>query len=194
MENKEIVGIGIIALLLLLTKKSTAQSTGTGPGPGPGTGTGTGTGTPGTINESYLGRMDLPRGIRNNNPGNFKMSSANWQQKVPQNLNTDGVFQQYYSYPYGVRMMIKELKNNYINAGFNTINTLIDRYDPGNPPAYKQKMQQFTGFTLNQTLTADKQTLKKLVQAITRYENGYTQTSQPEAVSDATFELAYSLI
>ena len=149
-------------------------------------------GVPGSATESYLGMSGMPRGIRNNNPGNFKMSSANWQGKIPQVDNTDGTFQQYYYFPMGVRMMIKELKNNYINAGYNTLDSLLDRYDPPGNPNYKAFVSQRTGFGLNDVLTADKITLKKLVQALTRFENGYTGVS--EVVSDATFNYAYSLI
>lgn len=166
-------------------------------GGGGGSGTGAFPNVPGSAGESYLGNSALPRGIRNNNPGNFKMSSAAWQGKIPQQDNTDGTFQQYYYFPMGVRMMIKELKNNYINAGYNTIDSILDRYDPPGNPNYKSYVSQRTGFGINDPLIADKKTLKSLVQAITRFENGYTGTGlvgASEVVSDATFNYAYTLI
>ena len=89
-------------------------------------------------------------------------------------------------------MMIKELKNNYIGAGYNTIDTLLNRYDPPGNPNYKTFVSTQTGIGITDVLTDDKATLKKLVQALSRFENGYTGT--PEVVSDLTFDLAYSLI
>jgi len=190
-DNKTGIVIGLLALFFLMSRKGTANPY-TGTGGTTGGGTGSAANIPGSTGESYLGRTDLPRGIRNNNPGNFKMSSAPWNGKIPQSDNTDGTFQQYYSFPMGVRMMIKELKNNYINAGYNTIDTLLNRYDPPGNPNYKTFVSTQTGIGITTTLTSDQATLKKLVQALTRFENGYTGTT--EVVSDATFNLAYSLV
>ena len=89
------------------------------------------------------------------------------------------------------------MKNNYINAGYNTIDSLLDRYDPPGNPNYKSYVSQRTGYGLNDVLVANKKTLKALVQAITRFENGYTGTGllgANEVVSDATFDYAYTLI
>ena len=120
------------------------------------------------------------------------MSSSAWQGKIPQQDNTDGTFQQYYFFPFGVRMMIKELKNNYINNGYNTIETLIKRYAPTSGQSYIEYVANRMGKLPTDELNGDKKTLLKLVQAIARFENGYTGVT--EAVSVDTFNYAYSLI
>lgn len=154
------------------------------------------TGSPGTLNESYLGSpaATTPRGIRNNNPGNEKRGSSNWQGKVPFSQSTDTVFEQFYTFPHGVRVMIYELKNNYINAGFNTVDKILKRYDPPGNTNYINFVAGKLGVGINDVLVADKPTLKKLVQAMSRFENGHTQAGTPEAVTDAQFEAGWSIL
>lgn len=136
-------------------------------------------------NQSYLGTNN-PRGIRNNNPGNLKISSSAWQGKIPEAQNTDGTFEQFQEYKYGVRAMTKLLIN-YINSGRNSIESILNSYSSGSD-AYKNYVSNRTGYTRNQILTADKEILRKLVQAMAYFENGV------EAVNDATFNQAYTMI
>lgn len=205
MNQKEILPVLAAAFFIYLITRPKTASASNGSSPNPSTypstvpnvpalppGTAPGVNAPGSAGESYLGISNLPRGLRNNNPGNFKMSAANWQGKVPQADNTDGTFQQYYFFPMGVRMMIKELKNNYINAGYDTITTLLNRYDPPGNTNYINYVSQQMGIGVNKPLVADKETLRKLVKAIARFENGYTGIA--EAVNDVTFDYAYTLI
>jgi hypothetical protein len=199
MENVQKMGVAALVLFFLLPKKSKASNSSNNLPVNSG-GLSNGytpvQGSPGTLDESYLGIASngLNRGIRNNNPGNFKMNSAAWLDKVPPSQNTDGVFQQYYSFPFGVRMMIKELINNYIGGGHNTVQKIIDRYDGDAPQSYHTYVSDETGFGLNDVLTPNKETIRKVVQAITRFENGQTSASDPEVVLDETFDLAWTLI
>ena len=149
----------------------------------------------GSVDESYLGldAATTPRGIRNNNPGNVKRGSSNWNGKIPFGQSTDQVFEQFEAYKYGVRVMMYELKNNYINAGYNTVDKIMRRYNPpGNVP-YINYVAQRLGVGVNDTLTADKDTLRKLVQAIARWENG-TTTNVPETITNEQFETAWSIL
>lgn len=82
-----------------------------------------------------------PRGIRNNNPGNIRIGSSNWQGKIPVSENTDGAFEQFYEMEYGVRAMVV-LINNYIlwNPSI-TLGGIIRKYAPSsenNTDAYIQ--------------------------------------------------------
>lgn len=167
-----------------------------GPAPAGGNGYTPMAGSPGSLTESYLGlpATSTPRGIRNNNPGNEKRGASNWQGKVPFSQSTDPIFEQFYTYAQGVRVMIYELKNNYINDGFNTIDKILRRYDPPGNTGYINYVSQQTGFGVHTVLTADKPTLKKLVQAMSRFENGRTTAGLPEVVTDAQFETAWSIL
>ena len=151
-------------------------------------------GYPGSINESYLGLANAPRGIRNNNPGNEKRGGSNWNGKIPFSQSTDNTFEQFYTYPHGVRVTIYELKNNYINSGFNTVDKIMRRYDPPGNPNYINYVAQKTGLGLHNPLVADKATLRKLLQAITRWENGQTDVNAPEVVTNAQFETAWYIL
>lgn len=144
------------------------------------------TGAEGAMNESFLGSTGLPRGIRNNNPGNIKIGSSQWQGKIPVAQNTDGTFEQFSSFPLGARAMIKLLKN-YINQGRNTPTKIIQYWDLGSP-SYTSFLIQETGFTANQILQPDKPTLKALSQAIAKFENGQ------DILTDIRFETAYALV
>lgn len=50
----------------------------------------------------------LPRGIRNKNPLNLRISNNNWLGKVAK--NTDGVFEQFTSIEYGLRAAFRNIK------------------------------------------------------------------------------------
>lgn len=159
-------------------------------------GGGGGGGTPipvsGLAGVSYLADPSYPRGMRNNNPGNIKKSSNAWVGKL---ASTDAEFEQFRTYVYGVRAMIK-LVSNYINNGHNSLQKIVARWAPeaaGNrtssyinyvsfPPGYQY---------LNpvSVLRADKATLKRLVLPMADYENGRTGT-----ISSEMFDLAYSML
>jgi len=195
--------IGAIVLFFLWPKKGTA---GTGYTPITWTGNGyTPTfGTEGDMNESYLGITpnSINRGIRNNNPGNVKYySTNNWQGKVLVSQNTDAIdpldgeptFEQFVSYPKGIRVIIYILKK-YIRNGRNTINIIMDSYS-GGEETYKNYLSSFTGKDKDKILEeTDEQTIKKLVQGIARFENGQTQVSSPEVITEAQYSTARSIL
>lgn len=70
------------------------------------------------------------RGMRNNNPGNIKMSSVNWKGKVPAHLNTDGVFEQFYTMSDGIRASLVNLRTYYNRYQLRTIRGIISRWAP----------------------------------------------------------------
>ncbi|RMF21362.1 MAG: structural protein [Bacteroidetes bacterium] len=141
--------------------------------------------------ESFLNLPGLPRGIRNNNPGNIKINPNNpWKGKVPEQWNSDGVFEQFWSYKWGVRAMIKLLLN-YMDNGFRTIRAIVNRYAPNseNPTSqYIQFVSGRLGKDPDEPLTPDFETLRQLVQAMAAFENGR------EAVSDRQFVDAWMLL
>lgn len=55
----------------------------------------------------YTFQKVLPRGLRNNNPGNIRLSTTKWQGEVK---GPDPVFCTFRSMPYGYRALMKVLK------------------------------------------------------------------------------------
>lgn len=147
---------------------------------------------PANLRMDYRGQATQPRGIRNNNPGNIKRGSSQWVGKVPYSESTDGTFEQFTYYVYGVRAMIKLLKT-YIEGGTNNIAKIINRWAPAadnnNPQAYIGHVVLKTGIPADQTISySNVAQIKALVRAIADYENGKVNT-----VSDEVFDYAYSI-
>jgi hypothetical protein len=145
------------------------------------------------MNISYLGQNNLPRGIRNNNPGNIEQNASNnWRGKVPPSQNTDGRFEQFERMVFGVRAMIKLLRDSYIKRSeFDTIELIVTKYAPSfenDTRAYINAVSRDTGFARNQRLGTDKATIRKLVQAMAKHETGWAR-----AVSDEMFDAAWSI-
>lgn len=116
-----------------------------------------------------------PRGVRNNNPGNIIKSSEAWQGKIPHDLNTDGHFEQFYSYTDGVRALVLQLRTDIATHGRDTIRKLLNKYAPSfenNTEAYIQKVAKEAGKTPDQQLSADAGTLRQIATLIIEVENG----------------------
>lgn len=175
-KNEKIVlaGAGVLGLILLATKGNAAA--GTYPGSG----------------LSYLGQSNLPRGMRNNNPGNIRVGSSPWIGKVPLSDNTDGAFEQFYFYRDGVRAMIKLLKN-YIGAGRNTIRKILYSYAPpsdgNNTDNYISVVSGSTGIFADDYINpSDKELMFKLSKAMAFHENGQ------EAITRDIFNEAWAML
>lgn len=74
--------------------------------------------------------MQLPRGIRNNNPGNIRKSSANWVGKIED--GTDSSFEQFDNPINGLRALMKILCSYYKKYGLDTVRSIINRWAPPN--------------------------------------------------------------
>lgn len=146
---------------------------------------------------SYLGRTDLPRGIRNNNPGNLTRTSISWQGEVAN--NTDGRFEQFTQFVWGVRAMIRDISGDIKKDGDNTIRKLITKYAPSNEnntAGYISSLSTRTGYGADQILNADdKAVMARLVQQICIIENGNPQSriGKNEWISDSMFNAAWKL-
>lgn len=133
------------------------------------------------------------RGFRNNNPGNIIYKENNdWKGRIPyaQNTDTGRKFEQFETYAFGVRAMII-LISNYLKT-LNTIEQIVYRWNPGNPNYVKFVSAQM-GIAANAPLTANKETIKGLVQAMSNFENGVQPTDFP-AIWDEMFEAAWSIV
>ncbi|MCC7224965.1 MAG: hypothetical protein IT273_14655 [Chitinophagales bacterium] len=140
--------------------------------------------------KSYLGQSSLPRGMRNNNPGNIRIGTSDWIGKIPIVQNTDGEFEQFEYYKYGVRALMVLLRT-YINQGHDTIHKIISKYAPSsenNTNAYINSVVYSTGFSAHLKIKFMSSHIFPIVKAIGKHENGQ------DAITDEDLNLAWSLI
>lgn len=128
-----------------------------------------------TINKTT--DMSLPRGYRNNNPLNIRVSKETWLGKITP--NTDGAFEQFKSMGYGFRAALKLLRN-YISNGNNTIEKMISRWAPAtenNTSGYISRVASGSGINSKTVISADdREALVSIAYQMAIVENG----SKPE--------------
>ncbi len=115
----------------------------------------------------YRSRSDLPRGIRNNNPGNIKDDGTTWQGMA----GSDGLFVIFADMSWGTRAMGTALTN-MIRKGYNTVGTLIPQWSATDQAAYVANVAGRMGISPGDTLTTDVPTLSALMRAMITQENG----------------------
>jgi hypothetical protein len=117
--------------------------------------------------------VTLPRGIRNNNPGNIRKSSTQWIGEVE---GTDPSFCTFKTMAYGVRAITLILLTYTRSEGLNTIEAIINRWAPpveNNTSAYVSAVANaccVSPLALVTPLTSVM--LTDMVEAITVHENG----------------------
>lgn len=116
----------------------------------------------------------IPRGLRNNNPGNIKINDKNnWVGKIPRAQNTDLTFEQFDTIENGVRAAYVLVRNK-IKQGYNTLNKLLPVYAPKSDSNPTQKYINFvsakTGILPNQTLYDFN--IESVISAMFEFENG----------------------
>lgn len=126
--------------------------------------------------EDMYDKSQWPRGYRNNNPLNIRISNNQWQGKVAN--NTDGVFEQFVSMEYGYRAALKLIQN-YINLyGLNTVAEIISRWAPDNENDTKRYISTVcaqNNWSANKVIDPNNmQDMADLVYAMAIVENGYT--------------------
>ena len=111
------------------------------------------------------------RGIRNNNPGNIRVSKDQWEGMT----GDDGAFVTFDSPESGVRALGKNLLS-YGRQGYDSIEKIINRWAPPNEndtKAYIDSVVAATGIPATKSLDlSDPDTLSSLAQAISFHETG----------------------
>ena len=131
-------------------------------------------------------QFKTPRGIRNNNPLNIRVSNDKWLGLV----GGDGAFFQFESAVYGLRAAARILKNYRDKYGLNTIVGIVNRWAPpneNNTQSYINSVAGKVGVDANQVLNdAD---YKQLIAAMIYHENG----EQPYSIDEITqgFEMGF---
>lgn len=116
----------------------------------------------------------LPRGIRNNNPGNIRKSHAVWQGL--RKIQDDPEFCQFETPTDGIRCIMKIIMSYGRNHGLNTVRQIINRWAPPNENdtgAYINAVCDSLGVAADDVIDTEKSgVLVALARAIVRHENG----------------------
>lgn len=144
---------------------------------------------------SYLNNSSLPRGFRNNNPGNLIRTSIAWEGKIPHAQNTDSRFEQFKELRWGIRALYRDIISDY-KKGLTTVTALISEFAPAfenNTAAYIGNVISSVGGDFIPELTEQKLVL--IAKAIVRVENGsqYVQLASDKDYNDALAILGITL-
>lgn len=119
--------------------------------------------------------MATPRGIRNNNPGNIRIGNK-WQGLVTKYEQTDKEFDQFTDPTWGIRALAALLVNYQDKYGLRTVRQVINRWAPpveNNTTAYTNQVAKAIGVKPDDPLDLHRfETLRPMVEAIIRHENG----------------------
>lgn len=117
--------------------------------------------------------MQVPRGLRNNNPLNIRKGSVWVGMKHEQK---DDSFVQFVSMEYGIRAAFVLLRTYIVNRKLNTIRLIISRWAPSSEndtEAYIANVVKWSGIPDNYILSIyDREIMINLFQAMCRMENG----------------------
>ncbi len=123
----------------------------------------------------------LPRGIRNNNPGNIRLSSARWQGQ--KDVQADTSFIEFTSPLMGLRALMRLLLTYHFKHGLNSAESIINRWAPPHENATDHYIHTVSRHLRVQRRDAldltDEETLVRLAEAITRHENGRPPEGHP---------------
>ena len=117
---------------------------------------------------------DDPRGFRNNNWLNIRISNNNWQGKRAD--NTDGAFEQFETPEQGIRAAARNIKT-YASRGLNTVKDIISTWAPAsdnnNTSSYITNVSRRMGVDPNAQIDVNNpDVMTNLLAAMTVSENG----------------------
>ena len=120
-----------------------------------------------------MAEKKLPRGLRNNNPGNIRKNSDVFQ---GEKTSSDKEFKQFKSMAYGYRAIFKILSNYYRNYKLDTIRKMIGRWAPENEndtDAYVKAVSDYAGIPADDPINInDREQMIRIVAGMSRIENG----------------------
>lgn len=143
--------------------------------------------------KSFLGQSALPRGIRNNNPGNLIRTSIAWNGKIPHGQSSDSHFEQFVNIEFGIRAMMLDIISDHAK-GLNTVSKLISEYAPAhenNTLSYIAMVSGSIGVSSTAVFALTKKSLLALAKAIAVMENGAIART---ILTDSDYESAYRIL
>lgn len=118
-------------------------------------------------------KNELPRGLRNNNPGNIRRNSDVFQGEV--NPSRDKEFKQFKSMAYGYRAVFNILLNYQRIYKLTTIRKMIGRWAPeneNNTAAYVSLVSSYSGIGPDDPISFDREQMIRIVAGMSKVENG----------------------
>ncbi len=116
---------------------------------------------------------NLPRGLRNNNPGNIRRNSDVFQ---GEKTSSDKEFKQFKSMAYGYRAIFNILSNYYRNYKLDTIRKIIGRWAPeneNNTNAYIKAVSDYAGIPADDPININyRELMIRIVAGMSKVENG----------------------
>lgn len=124
--------------------------------------------------QSFLGRNDLPVGLRNNNVGNLRGDTA-WQGKV--GMSETGNYVQFSDIAWGIRAFLTNLYTQINKYGLDTPIKYISKYAPSgdaqnNPTQYATKLANDLGIGINDKIPTNNDSLRIIVRSQMEEELG----------------------
>ena len=123
----------------------------------------------------------LPRGIRNNNPGNIRLTKRPWVGEVRPGFDRD--FACFTTPVMGLRALMRLLLTYYIRHGLDTIESIVNRYAPPHENAtdhYINHVCRHMEAGRRQILDLkDRAVLVRMAEAIVIIENGFPPKDMP---------------
>jgi len=121
--------------------------------------------------------MNIPRGIRNNNPGNIRDTSVPWNGLLPGGRDGETTFEVFKASWWGLRALAILLRNYSRKYGLTTVREIINRWAPpsdNNPTSdYVRYVSRKIGRDADATLDMETyDDVRPLVEAIVEFENG----------------------
>lgn len=123
----------------------------------------------------------MSRGLRNNNPGNIRVSQNAWKGKIVGAQKKDKVFEEFVSMAYGYRALLINVRTYIRRDGINTIRGIITRWAPpedrNNTEGYIKAVCKSMGMSPGYMIKEDNKDkfradMIKLAAAISLVENG----------------------
>lgn len=119
-------------------------------------------------------KNNLPRGLRNNNPGNIRINDDLFQGEI--RPSKDKSFKQFTTMAYGYRAMFKILSNYFKNYKLDTIRKMITRWAPqkeNHTEAYIKAVSDYAGIPADDPINVnDREQMIRIVSGMSRVENG----------------------
>ena len=129
-------------------------------------------------------KNNLPRGLRNNNPGNIRINGDLFQGEV--RPSKDKSFKQFETMAYGYRAMFVILRNYIRNYKLDTIRKMISRWAPpkeNHTEAYVKAVSDYAGIPADDPINVnDREQMIRIVAGMSRVENG-VEADMPDVIT-----------
>lgn len=133
--------------------------------------------------------MSLPRGIRNNNPGNIRKGEK-WQGLSE--IQYDSSFCVFVSPEWGIRALCRILRNYQKKYGLNDVRSIINRFAPpieNDTDSYVYSVCKQIGVSeYDKIKLSDNKIMLNLLKAIIKHENGIQPYSDEEILKGIKLE------